>query len=394
MKILLTADWHFHDTNRLEDFVASTEKMVNYAIDNKIKHIFIVGDMYFNWKPSTAERTALHAVLAKAIFAGIDVVIIMGNHDVNEKEQRFIQHSLSEFVAISSDKITLVYSKPRGIILKDGDRSYTVYMIPHLSKAYLATLHAKGPTSYKDAFLEAVTQGNPASLILSHTLVMDAIDGPATNEERGLSLADFKTVLMTNMFMGDIHGHKILQESPLVGYISSPERITFNEIDDLKGFVVFDLASQEYEFVPLNTRKFFQLTMDLNKCEFKFQGVGEPVSEPMGQGDRTDIAVAILKAAKEMISDAVVKLVIIGHKSELNLINRHAVINQLKLCNPFKIVKVAFESTDDTVARDVTFNGHMTAQDAFKKWAEKQTYEDKTLGEAVFAAGLEILNEA
>jgi len=396
MKILLTADWHFDCNNRLDDFVASTEKMVNYAIDNKIKHIVIVGDMYRNWKPATVERRALHAVLAKAIFADINVIIVMGNHDVNDKEHRFIEHALSEFMDISSDKITLVYSKPQSVIIKDGAESHTIFMIPHLSKAYLANLHVNGPTSYKDAFVEAIKQGSDARLILSHTLVMDGIDGPVDpNSDRGLMLSDFKDFLRVPMFMGDIHKHMVLQQEPLVAYISPPERTTFKHIDDQMGFVVYTLGDLcGYEFVPLTTRKFFQITFDLNKKEFRFNGVGEPVSAPLDDGDRTDLIVAIIKATKEQITDSVMKMVIIGHKQDLNLLNRHSIIEHLRECNPYKIIKIAFDSTDDTVARDTAFTGHMTAQDAFKMWSEKQSYEDKRLGNAVHTAGLEILNEA
>lgn len=394
MKILLTADWHFHDTNRLDDFIAATTKMVDYAIDHKIKDIFIVGDMYFNWKPSSVERMALHSVLAKAVFAGIDVVIVMGNHDVNEKEQRFIQHALSEFIDISSEHITLVYSRPHSRLLRFGGKSYGVFMIPHLSKAYLAQVWPDG-AKYKEAFLDAIKQGNASNLILSHTLVLDAIDGPVNPEnERGVQLSDFRDVLKVPMFMGDIHGHKILQQNPVVGYISSPERITFNEVDDQKGFVVYDLAESSYEFIPLATRKFFQISMDLEKNEFSFRGAGSNISAPIEPGDRTDILVAIIRAAADQIQDAVVKLVITGHKQDLALINRHAVISYLKQCNPFRIVKVAFDSTDDTAARDASFTGHLTAQDAFRRWTDKQVYEDRSLGAAVFKCGMEMLDEA
>jgi DNA repair exonuclease SbcCD nuclease subunit len=394
MKILLTADWHFDCNNRLEDFVASTEKIVNYAIDHKLKHIFIVGDMYRNWKPSSAERMALHAVLAKAVFASIDVTIVMGNHDVNDKEQNFIQHALSEFVDIGSERIVLVYNEPKSQILRDGDKSYVVMLIPHLCKAYL---RRKGPngSTYKEAFRDVLKRSSAASLVLSHTLVMDGLDGPINpNDERGLMLSDFKDVLAAPMFMGDIHKHMVLQQDPIVAYISPPERTTFKHVDDQMGFVVYDLAEKSYEFVPLNTRKFFQIGIDLNKKEFSFHGVGEKVSAALGDGDRTELIVSIIKAAAEAMNDAVVKVVVTGHKQDLNLINRHAVIEHLKQCKPFKIVKVAFDSTDDTVARDTAFTGHMTAQDAFRMWSEKQTYADKELGVAIFDAGMEILNEA
>ena len=78
-------------------------------------------------------------------------------------------------------------------------------------------------------------------------------------------------------------------------------------------------------------------------------------------------------------------------KQELNLIHRHAVISQLKACLPYKIVKVSFDSTDDTAVRDSQFTGHLTAQDAFKMWHEKQVYQDKALGAAVYTAGMEVL---
>jgi len=389
MKILLTADWHFDCNNRLGDFVSSANHMVDYAIKNQVKNFVIVGDMYRNWRPS-AERQEFHKILARLILCNIDVTLVLGNHDVNEKEQSFLQHALSEFVDVGNERIQLVYREPK--MLTMGGKQ--VYVIPHLSKAYLTRLNPAAPVKYRDAFVEAVKQGNAASLILAHTLVMDAIDGPVDPEsERGVMLSDFKSILMTNMFLGDIHGHRILNQSPLVGYISSPERITFNEIDDDKGFVVFDLNTQEYEFVPLPTRRFFQINIDLNKNEFSFRGTGDSASAALGDGDRTELITSIIRATADVIKDAVVKLVVVGHKQDLNLINRHAVISRLKECLPFKIMKVSFDSTDDTVARDTQFTGHLTTPDAFKLWMTKQAYADKVMAEAVQKAGLEVLNE-
>ena len=382
MKILLTADWHFDCNNRLEDFVASANYMVDYAIKNQIKNFIIVGDMYRNWKPS-AERQEFHKILARLILCDINVTLVLGNHDVNELQLNFLQHALSEFVDVGNKQISLVYREPRMIAIEDKK----IYVIPHLSKAYL-----KGRT-YVEAFKAALELTGEADLALSHTLVFDAIEGKCDGSDpRGVSLADFKDNLKCPMFMGDIHGHKVVQQDPLVAYISSPERITFNEIDDLKGFVVYEFGpNPHYTFVPLPVRKFFQITLDLNKNEFWFSGVGEVIREPIDSGDRTEIIVAIIKAVQELIKDSVVKLVVIGHKQELNLIHRHAVISQLKACLPYKIVKVSFDSTDDTAVRDSQFTGHLTAQDAFKMWHEKQVYQDKALGAAVYTAGMEVL---
>jgi DNA repair exonuclease SbcCD nuclease subunit len=385
MKILLTADWHFDCNNRLEDFVASANYMVDYAIKNQIKDFIIVGDMYRNWKPS-AERQEFHKILARLILCDINVTLVLGNHDVNEKEQTFLQHALSEFVDVGNKQITLVYREPK--MLTIGGKK--IYVIPHLSKAYL-----KGRT-YIEAFKAALEPTGEADLALSHTLMFDAIEGKGeATDPRGVSLADTKGLLKCPMLMGDIHGHKVVQQDPLVAYISSPERITFNEIDDLKGFVVYEFGDNpHYSFVPLPVRKFFQITMDLNKNEFWFSGVGEAIRAPIESGDRTEILIAIIKAVQDLVKDSVMKLVVTGHKQDLNLINRHAVISQIKACLPYKITKISFDSTDDTVARDTQFTGHLTAQSAFKLWLDKQVYTDKDMNAAVQSAGMEILNEA
>ena len=386
MKILLTADWHFDCNNRLEDFVASTNQMVDYALKNDIHHFFIVGDVYRNWKPSTVERDALYGVLSKLVQSNIRVVIVMGNHDVNDKEQNFIQHALGEFGDIGHN---LIYVATKPEILNVGPGK-NVLVIPHLAKAYLMDL-----ISYRAAFIDALTMSGDYELVLSHTLFFDGISGPCDGSDpRGIALSDIKGKLRKPMFMGDIHGHKVLQAEPTVAYISSPERITFNEIDDQKGFVVYDLETKKHEFITLPTRKFFQITFDLDAKEFGFHGVAGSGKAPIDEGDRTDILVAIIKAVADNIQDAVVKLVVVGHKQDLALINRHAVVSHLKECKPYKIVKISFDTSDDTVARDTGFTGHLTAQDAFRKWSEKQVYEDKNLGMCVFSAGMEILNEA
>lgn len=389
MKILLTADWHFDRNNRLEDFVAATDYMVDYALNHEIKHFFILGDMYRDWTPTSVERTAFHQVLAKLVLGDVHVHLLLGNHDVNDKQPEYLQHALSEFVDIGSSQIHLYHKGPE--IIRIAEKR--ILMLPHLSRAYLQGL--KKPATYAEEFLRAIATPG-ADLILTHALFFDAIDGPYNPEDvRGLSFKDMAPALKCPMIMGDIHSGKVLQEDPFVAYTSSPERITFNEIRDQKGCIIYDLETKQHEFLPSPARKFFQLTVDLAQRSFWFTSpaLKESKVAPLPAGDMTDIMVSILSAAGSEISNAVVKLVVSGPKQETIRINRHAVITHLKEHNPYKIAKVSFVVTDDTVVRDSTFTGHLTPQDAFDKWYGKQNYESKEMAAAVRQLGMEMLNE-
>lgn len=381
-KILLTADWHFNKDNRLQDFVSSTATIIDYAIKEKVEHFFLLGDIYKTWTPSSIERIEFHKLIRRLKNANIPVSVILGNHDIDDKQPSKYNHCMSEFVGLGIDNVNLYYDKVETVDIL-GKK---VLIIPHLSKVFLQG------RSYKDVFVEEAKK-HKADLLLTHVLMMDAIDAPMPPSDRSITFADVKDVVTCPMFMGDIHGHKLLREDPVMGYVGSPERITFNEMSEKKGFVVYDLDTQEYEWKETPARRFVQLKIDVDKNVFSIKGAVDIDDNPFDAGDHTDVTVALLKALKkDIIEGSVFKLIVTGHKNTLDRMNRSAVIAQVRECLPSKIAKVSFDYNNSTVQRDVEFSGHLSADEAFKMWLGKQEYDDK-LKNSVAVKGLEILSE-
>ncbi len=385
MKLLLTADWHLDRNNRLEDFISAIGFITTYAVEERIEHVCILGDIYRDWMPSSVERMAFHHALKALVDNKIFTTIVLGNHDINEKQTNFFQHALSEFVGISNPLIRFVYESPKLIDFA----GHSVLAIPHLSRAYTKDLMLQ-----REAFSAALTRfSGQYELAVGHALIFDAIDGACNPEDpRGLHLKDISPLLTAPLFLGDIHAQKIVNTQPLIAYTGSPERVTFNEIEQTKGFLVYDLSLKSPQFVSVPARKFFQINVDMDSREFSFKGAGGAGSMPLGSGDTTNSLVSVIKAAAEVISGAVVKLVVTGHIKDLGVINRAAIIAQLKLCSPYKIAKISFVCNDNTVARDTAFTEQLTPGDAFNRWADKQNYQDIQLQASVLSAGRELLN--
>ncbi len=85
MKFLHTSDWHVGKTlkgrNRLEEQRAVLNEIVRAAVENEVDAILIAGDLYENAAPTADAQRLVVRTLLRLAKAGIEVVVIAGNHD-------------------------------------------------------------------------------------------------------------------------------------------------------------------------------------------------------------------------------------------------------------------------------------------------------------------------
>lgn len=296
MKILHTADIHIgYSTHgkddpargvnsRWIDFEKCLAFMIDCAIKEKIDLFLFCGDAYYDHSPSPTEQSIFARQIRRLLDNQIPVVMLAGNHDVTGAFGK--ASSISVFAELTSH--AFVFEKPGALDLETKSGKVRIVALPWASKSRLIAKEefARLTTeemrekmreiyaNFIDAEAERIRQEKlayPAILALhAH------IDGATLTDgsERRLFESDitlpFSAVArreFSYVALGHFHRHQDLnaRATPPVVYSGSIERISFNELDQTKGFVLVEIDKNKkatYRHVPTPARAMVSIEID------------------------------------------------------------------------------------------------------------------------------------
>ncbi len=304
LKILHFADAHIdmanygqHDPktglpSRVVDFLNSLDKIIETAITEKVDLVLFAGDAYRDRSPAPTFQREWDKRVVKLSKAGIETLLITGNHDIAPSALR--AHALQEMETLEIPHIHVASStrlfKPEDL----GGLPLNVIAVPWITRAKtaenLANLGSESQTldsetgsqekrdalvsiGLREIFEASFSQMDPTLPIV---LVAHAnIEGAQYGQERLITVG--KDLILPPGLVRDPrfdyvalgHIHKFqdlnLNAYPPVVYSGSIERVDFGEIAEDKGFVLVDLAKGQttYKFRQLPTRRFIDLKVFL-----------------------------------------------------------------------------------------------------------------------------------
>src|SRR5690606_17141777 len=85
MRILHTGDWHLVKTlyglDRTPEISAALEESLDVALHHGVDAVLVAGDLFHTRNPSAEAEAAVFNFFKKATEAGLELVVIAGNHD-------------------------------------------------------------------------------------------------------------------------------------------------------------------------------------------------------------------------------------------------------------------------------------------------------------------------
>jgi DNA repair exonuclease SbcCD nuclease subunit len=229
-KVLFIADVHLGVGNRLDDIIWALKSIRQYASDNEIEHVFILGDLFHDrTKVTTDVSCAAYNFFkeTKNLF-NQEWIVLPGNHDMYLKAGWEITslRPLSDVLTVFSD-VTLV---------KIGDRRF--WLLPFIY--------------YEDVYMR-VLQGihehhQPGDVLLTHTGSHNA----TLNEcflIKHWSVVDFTNSPFDRIYSGHFHCHQ--QVGANMWYVGSPIPFKFDEGVVDHGFIEFDLDTRQHKFINI-----------------------------------------------------------------------------------------------------------------------------------------------
>ena len=266
---------------RLLDFLAAFDKLVDYAICQKVDLVLFCGDAFKSRDPSQTQQREFARRIRELADANIPVFLLIGNHDLPAASGRATSTEIYDTLRIN--KVT-VAAQPKVYNVETAAGLIQIAALPWPRKSNIEgkaqnegqslssdEVKAKIEAAISSKISQMADSLNPTlpSILAAHIWV----DGAATASERKFILGAEPTVMLSNIALpafdyvalGHLHKRQELSGTPPVIYSGSLERLDFGEEKDDKGFYIIDINIHdgrkivEHRFHKLDGRRFLTL---------------------------------------------------------------------------------------------------------------------------------------
>lgn len=338
----------------IQDSLDSLDMIIQKAIETDSDGnsycdlLVITGDTFHKKNPSPTIQSLFAERLRTLIERGIQVVILLGNHDLPIGD--LLRNPLDQY-----DKLQIancyIISKPglKTIQTRRGD--IQVLGIPWISHRKFIKSEIDRPLSEKEwqesliehyrslmkQFLKEADESKPL-LFAGHLSVLGAIKG----SEKDLSFAsepffDAKQLADQRLWygaLGHFHKHQAVHENPPLVYAGSVQRTDFCEEMEEKGYV-------EVEFDPSNQKTSWRFS-SLPARNYKTVSIQLPVKEAA-----SDVLTDFIreKIQSVEITDCIIRVTINGEPDQIKIIDEKAI--KALLTEAYYIYEIRYETSTD-----------------------------------------------
>ncbi len=299
MKILHFADLHLgvetygHTdpttglSTRLLDFLASLDKVVDFAIENEVDLVIFCGDAYKTREPTQTQQREFAKRINRLSSNDIPIFLLVGNHDLPNAIGRATSTEIFDTLSVKN-----VYVSNRPEIYQIPTRSGTVQVasLPWLRRSALLSREDTKNLDFeqmKERLQQALTGAielhvsklDPKlpAILAAHVWVA----GSQVGTEKQMTIGQEHVLLLSNVAnpafdyiaLGHIHKHQVLSEHPPVAYAGSLSRLDFTDEADEKGFYLVEIEPDKaggqrpvsFNFHPLDGRRFLAIEVALEE---------------------------------------------------------------------------------------------------------------------------------
>lgn len=293
IKLLHFADLHLgvetHGTtdpatgynSRVNDFLNTLDTIIDEAIGAGCDLAIFAGDAFKNPRPTpTIQREFAERI--KTLSEHMPVLLLVGNHDAPKSIHR--ANSLDVFAALEVENVIVGSSPGSKILYSKSSDFMDQYYLAWMPFPFRERLMTK--EEYRDSTIAEIDDifrikvqhmlmrmANEAQehdmprILAGHFGVVGADPGTPTAYFAHDVLISSETLSehWDYVALGHYHGFQVLHEMPPVIYCGAPERISFNEEDERKGFVIAEIGrnAANYDFHELPSRAFKTLEIEL-----------------------------------------------------------------------------------------------------------------------------------
>jgi exonuclease SbcD len=373
LKLFFTSDLHLGITTwgklnpvtgvntMVEKYVQELRESLRRLIEARASVWIIAGDVFHVRTPANYVRQAFTEIVQEALDNGIEVYVMLGNHD-----QLISLGTRSNLGEVAVLKIPGLKVIEKSCIM--GIKGLTVVFLPWQPKPADIVADAQR--------LIAQVAPTEMAIVVGHF----SVDGAEIGTEKMFELQGSGTVpkealidpKIKVVMLGHIHKRQVLKKKGLIQYIGSMERIDMSERGQEKGstLLTVDFKAKEIDidFIEGTAQRYEQIDIDLTATE--------------------DLTFKSLD--RSIVEGAVVKLVIKCSEEQRRKIDMQALDSKLEKAKyidiKWIIPKDGERTRDNRVTKDIDIS------QALELWLAKQDLTDETR-QKVLVKGQKLLQE-
>jgi DNA repair protein SbcD/Mre11 len=268
-------------SSRFDDFLASFDRLVDYALENSVDLVLFCGDAYKSRDPSQTQQREFARRIKRLSLSGIPVFLLVGNHDLPGAIGRATTTEIFDTLAVAN---VYVANKPDVYRVATQHGPIQIVALPWLKRSGLiAREDAKNldlsqlNQQMRDVLsrvvddLAAKLDPQVPAVLAAHVWVQGARVGSedtmTIGQEHSLLLSTVTNSGFDYVALGHIHRQQVLAEHPPVVYAGSLDCLDFGDENTEKGFYMVDVTTEagnrqtSYRFQPLPGRRFVTLKL-------------------------------------------------------------------------------------------------------------------------------------
>jgi exonuclease SbcD len=273
-------------SSRLTDFLSSLDKVVDYALENKIDLVIFCGDAYKSREPTQTQQREFARRINRLATGGIPIFLLVGNHDLPNAIGGATTPEIFDTLAVDN---VYVANKPQVHRIPTGNGTVQIASLPWLRRSSLLSREETRNLSFEqlneylqqaltrtvDLLAEKLDPTLP-TILAAHVWVMGAQVGSekqmTIGQEHVMLLSSLTRPAFDYVALGHIHRHQVLSEKPPAVYAGSLSRVDFGEENDEKGFCIIEIEPEgrsgerqvSFAFHPVEGRRFLTINVSLD----------------------------------------------------------------------------------------------------------------------------------
>ena len=340
---------------RLIDFLARLDEAIDIGIARGVDVVLIAGDMFKNRNPPPRLQREFAERIRRLHERKIPVLMVVGNHDV--APGRDSANSVSVYEGLQFAGVDIA-RKPAVYRYQTAHGALAIIAMPWIMREVFLSnndaLRLVGLSEQEAEILRVVEAyiADQTDILLAedpqrpiivtyHGTVAGAVSGFEKQLTLGREIQLPQSVLtpmgVDYVALGHVHKHQCLRQAPPVVYSGSIERIDFGEINEAKGcvLVTFDGKQASWEFVPLASRPFIEITVDVQQSG----------DTPM---ERIELAIS-----RKTLTDAIVKLEITVAPAQKSLVSERQIRQLFVQAEVAHVARIVIETPEQKENRKV-----------------------------------------
>lgn len=308
--------------SRVIDQFSLLDWVFNQAIENMVDAIIFTGDIFHDIKPNYRYVGLFISFLKNCEEQGIDVHIVVGNHDIKRIGPQYI--SVLDVISAADLPNVNIYKNTTTIIL-DG---VGITVLPFRNRSALSdvsNVEAISKIQKQLPYEIATIPHGYDKLLVGHLSIDGAIyfgdEYDNFSEELMCPISMF--VGYNYVWMGHVHTPQIMSKRPYIAHIGSLDISDFGEVGQTKHIALYDSnIESKFQNIDIPTRKLKHVSIEIPDNE-----------------DSTNYVIKEIDKAhiEDSLKDSIIRISIKLPGEDMDNVNRESVEKKIYECGAFFI---------------------------------------------------------